>query len=345
MKKVIALCFVFACLLCAAGCMTTEKENSGPHTNIHSDFPGVEAHVSGISTEKESATIDVTWINRTQYDVMYGEPYSIERLEGGEWVGCSKNENNAFITIGYKLSAGDEISKKYRISDLFDVSVPGTYRFKSSCAVYAGGERSQICHVWTEFTLENGNSQDDDQKISTKVQWCARYIRTDGHQDDGIFPRAVVIDSLQELKDYYTAYHEIFDLERRDTVYADTTLGFLDACDTYDAAYFEKNFLVFVLLEEVSGSVRHEVLDVEWNEKQKLSVSINRKVPEEGTDDMAQWHIILELGREIPVDAPEDIRVYLDGDLFWDGGPRYPVMPIAAIKDPRKASASGAYTC
>ena len=136
---------------------------------------------------------------------------------------------------------------------------------------------------------------------------------------------------MQELQDYYTTYREIFDLERKETVYADTTVGFLDACDAYDAAFFEENYLVFVLLEEGSGSVRHEVRGVEWTKDKKLSISIDRKVPIIGTSDMAQWHIILELSRNPAVQTEKDVLLYVDGDLYWDGSPLYPVMPIADV--------------
>jgi len=265
--------------------------------------------------------------------VTYGEPYAIERLEGSQWVSCAKQEETVFITIGYLLEPGKEHTKTYRISDLFDVSKPGTYRFKTTCYVAAKG-KSEDCTLWAEFAVGDVESPEESKKTGTKVNWRAQYIRTNGYQPDGIFPRAQTINSLQELKDYYNTWHEVFYLERREKVHSDTAIGFLDACDQYDETFFEDNYLIFVLLEESSGSIGHEVRGVQQTADKKISISIDRKIPKVGTCDMAEWHIILELSRDVAVQTPSDVLLYLDGNLLWDGGPRYPVMPIAAVKEP-----------
>ena len=96
-------------------------------------------------------------------------------------------------------------------------------------------------------------------------------------------------------------------------MYSDTTIGFLDACDQYDETFFEKNYLIFVLLEEGSGSIRHEVRSVQQTKDKKISISIDRKVPEVGTSDMAEWHIILELSRDVLVEGSIDTHLYVDG--------------------------------
>ncbi len=140
-------------------------------------------------------------------------------------------------------------------------------------------------------------NSDDGMAAGAEVQWCAQYIRTNGYSEAVLFPSVRIIHSLQELKDYYNVWHEVFDLERREKVYSDTTIGFLDACDHYDDAFFEKNYLIFVLFEEGSGTIRHEVCSVIQTRDKKIAISVDRKVPEVGTDDMAQWHIILQLSK------------------------------------------------
>ena len=128
----------------------------------------------------------------------------------------------------------------------------------------------------------------------------AQYIRTDGYSTDKCYPYFVVIDSKKELDAYYDANKEKYDLERKETVYSDTTIGFLDACDKYDDAYFENNNLVLIILQESSGSVRHEITDVHAQRDEKgtvlgWNISINSIVPEAVTDDVAQWHLFLEI--------------------------------------------------
>ena len=127
-----------------------------------------------------------------------------------------------------------------------------------------------------------------------------QYIRTDGYSEDRNYPFHVVINSREELEAYYEANKEVFDLERKEKVYSDTTIGFLDACDKYDDSYFERQNLVLIVLEEGSGSIRHEITDVRphRNENGALvgwDITIDRIVPEVGTDDMAQWHLLLEV--------------------------------------------------
>lgn len=90
-----------------------------------------------------------------------------------------------------------------------------------------------------------------------------QYIRVDGYVDGAIYPNVTVINNLDELNKYYEENKEIHDLERRNEVYTDTTIGFLDACDKYDEKYFSGDkSLILIGLEEGSGSIRHEVTEV-----------------------------------------------------------------------------------
>ena len=90
-------------------------------------------------------------------------------------------------------------------------------------------------------------------------------------------------------------------------MYSDTTIGFVDAIERYDNAWFADRQLIVVLLEEGSGSVRHWVTDVKGGADTEVSVS--RMVPEVGTDDMAEWHILIEVDRIF--DSAAEIRVNL----------------------------------
>ena len=67
--------------------------------------------------------------------------------------------------------------------------------------------------------------------------------------------------------------------------------GFRNAVLKYTDEFFENNFLVIIVLEESSGSNRHEVVSVDING----DIVVKRLVPEIGTSDMATWNIIIEL--------------------------------------------------
>ena len=145
----------------------------------------------------------------------------------------------------------------------------------------------------------------------------AQYIRTNGGSEEG-YPYHTVISSKAELEAYYETYKDLYDLERRETVYSDSTIGFLDACDKYDDAYFERQNLVLIVLQEGSGSIRHEITDVcphriENGASDGWDITIDRKVPEVGTDDMAQWHLFLEVQMGDMIKPAVDL--WINGEL------------------------------
>lgn len=65
------------------------------------------------------------------------------------------------------------------------------------------------------------------------INFDAQYIRTNGSHENVEYPVVRIIRSVRELNAYYEAYKEEYDLERKDNVYSDETIGFLDACDQY----------------------------------------------------------------------------------------------------------------
>lgn len=155
----------------------------------------------------------------------------------------------------------------------------------------------------------------------TPIDFGVHYIRTDGYHDGAKFPMVEIIQSRESLDAYYTEHCDIYDLGPRDDVYPETSVSFLDACNGYNDEYFQDQYLVLVLLEEGSGSVSHAVEKVGLDDTGKMRVDIHREVPEVGTADMAEWHIILELSREDLVDSRDAVLIRTDGSLVFDGAP------------------------
>jgi len=119
----------------------------------HSDFQGVYVQILDIIKGTEKPTIIVSWNNETDYSVMYGEMFWIERLENGEWVDCSLKDNY-FATIGYPLETNKSTIKEYGFEDMYDVSKSGTYRFRSTFNITIGNEQPAKYYVWSEFVIE-----------------------------------------------------------------------------------------------------------------------------------------------------------------------------------------------
>ena len=137
------------------------------------------------------------------------------------------------------------------------------------------------------FTACTGDTEKDGAAFE------AQYIRTDGYIDSREYPIATLITSENELSGYIEQY--------KDDYYLDEPRGesgsFIDAVAKYDGDYFADNVIILALLEEGSGSIRHEVVSAVV-EDEAINVEIKRLVPEMGTDDMAEWHIIIELPKE-----------------------------------------------
>ncbi len=324
MKRIMA--FVLSALLLVG--LTACNQNVGRHADgiikadkatieigkTHTDFEGMNIQIVNVVWNDEETKLDINWINETGYDVVYGSSYDIERENNGEWSSCVALDNLAFNSIGYELKSGVTQKKTYALTDIFDISQNGKYRYTTECFVYdkgRGGESTE-CKMWVEFTVTRvGNASEDVKK--TFIDFVPQYIRTNGYHEDVEYPVVKIIRSVDELNAYYRENKDRFDLERKDKVYSDTTIGFLDACDKYDAAYFEDQILVMVLLEEGSGSIHHNVDNVKIGSDGKLYVSIRRDVPEVGTDDMAEWHILIEPEKDVNVANDSDVVVYLDG--------------------------------
>lgn len=148
---------------------------------------------------------------------------------------------------------------------------------------------------------------------ASAVDFSAQYIRTYGYYEVVKYPVVKIIRSVGELNAYYEANKKAYGLGRNDDVSSDTTIGFLDACEQYDEAYFENQILVMVLLSEGSGSIRHQVQSVYMSAGGQCSIYIDRIIPEEGTCDIAQWHILIEPEAGVKIEKESDVTVFVDG--------------------------------
>lgn len=166
--------------------------------------------------------------------------------------------------------------------------------------------------------MQSGDGADQSVPEPESYAFEAQYIRTNGYSEGRSYPYHVVIDSKEELEAYYIANKELYDLAHRDVVYSDTTIGFLDACEKYTDDYFQRQNLVLIVLEEGSGSIRHEITDVRAHRDENgaslgWDITIDRIAPEVGTDDMAQWHLFLEVQMGDIIKSEDD--VWMNGKL------------------------------
>lgn len=131
------------------------------------------------------------------------------------------------------------------------------------------------------------------EPLTYKVQ----YFRTGGYVPETEYPYVVIVQSAKELADYISENRDEFDFESWEATGTEDAHGMLTAIDAYDDAFFSKNALLIVVVQEPSGSNRHEFLGF----GEKNEIRIRRIVPEVGTTDMADWHILIELPSPSPI--------------------------------------------
>ncbi|MBQ8642805.1 MAG: hypothetical protein IJ480_11385 [Clostridia bacterium] len=197
-------------------------------------------------------------------------------------------------------------SRIYGFSSGETESATGAEETMASPTVDEGIPETEAAETGAAPVTEGGAPLWNEEILAEAVPENVQYIRTDGYHEDAQYPAVTLIRSAEELEAYYEAVKDRYDLERKGTVYADTTIGFLDACDRYDEAYFTTHDLLLVLLEEGSGSIRHEVGSLVRTEDAWL-LDVIRIEPEVCTDDMAQWHIMIEVEKDLIL--PEDTIV------------------------------------
>lgn len=161
-------------------------------------------------------------------------------------------------------------------------------------SLYIEGQPENLSEIIESAVRNNGPSLYDINETFQKVKFQWTEIRTDAMTENGTYPKTAVINSKDELNRYYEENKEKYYLERVEKVYSDTTIGFLDEADKYDDAFFEENILLFVVLENGSGSIRQEVTSVKLSQTSAW-VTLKNKIPEICTDDMAYWHIFISI--------------------------------------------------
>lgn len=131
------------------------------------------------------------------------------------------------------------------------------------------------------------------EPLTYKVQ----YFRTGGYVPETEYPYVVIVQSAEELTNYISTNDKDYNFGTRESTDTVESGGLLPASDAYDDAFFSKNALLIVVVDEPSGSIRHEFLGF----GEKNEIRLRRLIPGVCTDDSADWHILIELPLPSPV--------------------------------------------
>lgn len=125
-------------------------------------------------------------------------------------------------------------------------------------------------------------------------------IRTNGYHGDASYPYIQIIKTENELLEYYQEKKEEYNME------SDDESSFKSRMEYYNESFFENYVLAIILIEEPSGSIRHELETVE-NSDNSIVFTIKRIIPEMGTTDMAQWHLLISIPAALYNDDDIDV--------------------------------------
>ncbi len=204
-----------------------------------------------------------------------------------------------------------------------------TYTAKNGAAGESQNEMNSTAFKGFSYTDENGSTVCVDEpdnssylcSVPTKApNWTKPkfqairtgcYYNTSSEYPD--FPYTVIIETSEELKKYIKENENNFDLSRKDEVYADTTIGFLDAVDKYDGEYFKENSLIIAVDTQPSGSIRYTHAYLECTENNILfdTLRLIEYHPCLQTCDEADWHIIVEAKKGTYADKIE-LKIFED---------------------------------
>lgn len=175
----------------------------------------------------------------------------------------------------------------------------------TSFTLYACGNKEAA-----DVSVESGISRYtgvSDETETIDITYNAVYSRTDGYIEKKTYPYITVVNTRADLEKY-TADHE----GQYNFYETSSSKGFYDIVTAYDSTFFTDHSLIMILLEEGSGSVRHEIDDITC-EDGATTITIRRILPSDpATDDMAEWHVLVELPKDSPVlENPDAISVVL----------------------------------
>ena len=161
MKKLLAMLLCAVILLTA--CQTATENQSEAPSETENDNKKADMQISyatavsiqslAITEANGKVTLDVLWKNDTDYEVIYGEAFWVSRNADGKWVSCDDGEENAFIEIARVLEPRSEHTKKYNVSDYYDVMELGDYRLMTECYIHISENETKKGIATADFSL------------------------------------------------------------------------------------------------------------------------------------------------------------------------------------------------
>jgi len=141
MKKIVMMIGVMVMVIGLTGCGADRNEAGNEFREslleitplkFNEDLTGIELELLDGGRTVSYALITLQLVNNTEYTIIYGEYFSIEFYDAGEWKVVPFPENTGFFLIAYHLESGEVTSITRQLEWLFPDGLPtGRYRFRT----------------------------------------------------------------------------------------------------------------------------------------------------------------------------------------------------------------------
>lgn len=226
------------------------------------------------------------------FDVSEGAKARVELTEGGKLTGATNlSSEGEWLELDFQRT-GEIYFPEQPIGEMYTVTV----EYEQGTCVYVFAASYDKAEEIRIEALPVG-SQAGEPVITPPCTFYRVHDFNDGRE----YPTVIVLDSVEALKQYYSYNSDGFELES----VSDEMFG------KYNREFFEENTLVFVRIMEGSGSISHTFKGIDADN----NIIIERRIPEVGTDDMAYYHVAIE----IPQDMAGN-EFSLVTDTVYEGG-------------------------
>lgn len=144
-----------------------------------------------------------------------------------------------------------------------------------------------------------------------ELDFKASYERSPYYNSSKEYPIITIVKSQKDLKEHEAKVKGLT-VSKLSYVNGNKENNEVDL-NKYNDEFFNNKSLIVITLDESSGSVRHNVKSV-VKEGNNINIAIERKAPEFGTADMAEWNIYIELNAE-DVDKNDVVNIGFNAGL------------------------------
>ncbi len=159
MKKVkTLLAIMLAAVMCLIGAACDNASDTSGSAAVSSDSTGVSLILEDTVYTNDKGSINATWYNNSDKEMMYGYSFTVEKQTDGEWVEFKPTAELAFEDLGIMLEAGAGKEHTFDLSN-YDFTEAGTYRIATDYSLEAeGSKKPQQTYdhydIYAEFTVE-----------------------------------------------------------------------------------------------------------------------------------------------------------------------------------------------